>query len=108
MFGGSNDGAAFEFSTDHLPEQDRLRIWCDVVARQSMRIDSRPLPGSVLKVDIRGYAWPGLMIARASLSGMRDERTPELIGDGDDDISFVVNLSGPVTITARGSDHYLE
>jgi AraC-like DNA-binding protein len=107
MFGETSPGGAFEFSTDHLPEQDRYRIWCDVVAKQGMRIESRPVPGQKLNVHISGYAWPGLMFARANLSGMRDERTPELIGDGDDDISFVVNLTGPVTVTARGSDHYL-
>ncbi|HLI99419.1 MAG TPA: AraC family transcriptional regulator [Bradyrhizobium sp.] len=52
----------------------------------------------------QGYEWPGLTIAKASLSGMRDERTHELIGDGDDDVSLVINLSGPLTVTARGSE----
>jgi AraC-like DNA-binding protein len=47
------------------------------------------------------------MFARANLSGMRDERTPELIGDGDDDVSFIINLTGPVTVTSRGSDYHL-
>jgi AraC-like DNA-binding protein len=107
MFGEANNGAAFEFSTERMPEQDRHKVWCDVVARQGMRIESRPVPGQKLEVHIRGYAWPGLMLARANLSGMRDERTPELIGDGDDDVSFVINLTGPVTVTARGSDYYL-
>ena len=107
MFGEANNGAAFEFSTERIPAQDRHKVWCDVVARQGMRIESRPVPGQKLEVHIRGYAWPGLMLARANLSGMRDERTPELIGDGDDDVSFVINLTGPVTVTARGSDYYL-
>ncbi|HLI99257.1 MAG TPA: helix-turn-helix transcriptional regulator [Bradyrhizobium sp.] len=107
MFGESTDGSAFEFSTDRLPEQDRVRIWCDVVARQGMRIESQPLPGSTLKVDIRGYAWPGIMIARAHLSGLRDERTPELLADGEDNISIIINLAGPVTIKARSNENYL-
>jgi len=108
VFSETTDGSSFEFSTDFLPESDRVRVWCDVIARQAMRIDSRPLPGSPLKVDIRGYTWPGLMVAKASLSGMRDERTRELIGDGDDDISLFVNLAGPVTIAARGTEHQLD
>jgi AraC-like DNA-binding protein len=68
-----------------------------------MRIDSQPLPGCTLKVDIGGYAWPGLTIAKASLSGIRDERTRESIADGDDEINLVINMSGPVTVAARGS-----
>ena len=107
MFFETNDGSAFEFSTDSLPEQDRANLWRAVIAKQLMKVDSQPLPGSTLKVDIRGYAWPGLTIARASLSGMRDERTRELISDGEDEITLVINLSGPITVSARGADVFL-
>jgi AraC-like DNA-binding protein len=102
VFSDTNGGGTFEFSTDQLPEEDRVDLWRDTVARQ-MRIDSQPLPGCALKVDVRGYAWPGLTIAKASLSGIRDERTRELITEGDDEINLVINLSGPVTAMARGS-----
>jgi AraC-like DNA-binding protein len=102
VFFDAKVGDAFEFSTDLLPEKDRVALWRDTAARQ-MRIDSQPLPGCPLKVDIKGYAWPGLTIAKASLSGIRDERIHELIADGDDEINLVINLSGPVTVTARGS-----
>ena len=98
----TDGGGAFEFSTDQLPEKDRVVLWRGTVARQ-MRIDSQPLPGCALKVDARGYAWPGLTIAEANLSSIRDERTRELIAGGDDEINLVINLSGPVTASARGS-----
>jgi AraC-like DNA-binding protein len=102
VFFDTDGGGAFEFSADQLPEEDRVDLWRDTVARQ-MRIDSQPLPGCALKVDVRGYAWPGLKIAKASLSSTRDERTRELIANGDDEINLVINLSGPVTAMARGS-----
>lgn len=102
MFSNTNGCGTFEFSTDQLPEKDRVVLWRDTMVRH-MRIDSQPLPGCALKVDIRGYVWPGLTIAEASLSGIRDERTRELIANGDDEINLVINLSGPVTVAARGS-----
>jgi AraC-like DNA-binding protein len=102
VFSETNDGGTFKFSTDQLPEGDRVALWRDTAARQ-MRIDSQPLAGCALKVDIGGYIWPGLTIAKASLSCTRDERTRELIVDGGDEINFLINLSGPVTVAARGS-----
>lgn len=104
MASDAPDGTFFRLSTDQLPEGDRVALWREVIARQAMRIDSEPLLGAEFRVDVRGRMLPGLMVARAQLGGLRDSRTPSLVADGQDELNLLINLAGPVLVSARGTD----
>jgi AraC-like DNA-binding protein len=103
---GSN-GAGFQplhFSTEHLPEQDRVGLWREVFGRSVLRLDIEPLPGVPFSSDLKVYPLPGLTLVSAAMCGMREQRTRELTADGNDSIGFAINLSGPFIASRRGDD----
>lgn len=103
----SSNRAGFQplhFSTDHLPPQDRVEVWREVFGRGVLRVDIEPLPGVPFSSDLKVYPLPGLTLVSAAMSGMREQRTRELVSDGNDAIGLAVNLSGPFIASRQGED----
>jgi AraC-like DNA-binding protein len=90
MAGQSNGIRVLRFSTDDLPERDRLAIMREVHGRLTARVDIEPAPGAPLHYQVTAHALPGLIVSMFSESSVTVRRTRELLADGNDDVVFAV------------------
>jgi AraC-like DNA-binding protein len=83
------------FSTDHLPEKDRLPYWREAFGRGVARLDIEPLSGDE---PFHGQAvltnLPDCRLMLRDSQPTHVQRTRRLIADGNDDIVLVFNLKG--------------
>jgi AraC-like DNA-binding protein len=91
-------------STEDYPERDRVAIWREEMGRLVLRLDIEPLPDAAFHADITLRPLPGLLTASTTIGGMREQRTTELISDGNDTIALVINLSAPFFGSQLGRD----
>jgi AraC-like DNA-binding protein len=87
-------GGALRFSTDDLPERDRLPIWREAFGRTIVKMDMEPIGDGPFRSRADIQMLPNLSIAVVSSSSNRVTRTPALIADGSDDLVFGVLLDG--------------
>jgi AraC-like DNA-binding protein len=79
----------FRFSTQTFPERERVAAWYDVLGRRVVKLDVEPLTEHH-RVYGTGLVLPGLPIVAASTVSARFRRTRQLLGDGNDNLRFVV------------------
>src|SRR5947209_1667980 len=99
----------FHFSIDDLPARDRISIWREVFGREVMRLDMaalRDVSDVSFSTDI--HALDGLSLVSVAYGRARVARTRELIKDGNDAISIVVNLSKPCSAASGRREVTLE
>ena len=89
---GPNHG--IRFSTDTLPERDRLPYLREAFGRSIIGLDLEPLQGGPIKLTASVYAFDGLRAISTQSSGMAIRRTRPLLADGNDDLVLSINLSG--------------
>jgi AraC-like DNA-binding protein len=89
------------FSTDCLPEADKIAIWREVYGQTILRLDIEPLPNRPFHADLRLRALPGLRLVSGRISGARDRRTRALMADGNDDFGLALNW-GDVSVSQCG------
>ncbi len=87
-------GGALRFSTDDLPERDRLPIWREAFGRTITKMDMEPIGDGPFRSRADIQMLPNLSIAFVSSSPNRVTRTPALIADGSDDLVFGILLGG--------------
>jgi len=92
----------FEFSTDELPEQDRLAYWREHYGHVMLRVDIEPAPGQVFQARNRTLALPGLQLLEGASSPVRITRGGRYLDDGNDDIVVAINRSGTAIIESSG------
>ena len=80
--------ATFRFSTDDVPESDRLPFFREFLGRQVMRQDIDPLPRHPFRTDTTMRRLPGLLVYWTTGSARRVRRTRELLTDGNDSLLF--------------------
>ncbi|HEX4159512.1 MAG TPA: helix-turn-helix domain-containing protein [Rhizomicrobium sp.] len=80
--------ATFRFSTDDVPESDRLPFFREFLGRQVMRQDIDPLPDHPFRADTTMRRLPGLLMYWTTGSARRVRRTRELLTDGNDSLLF--------------------
>src|SRR5713101_1055826 len=93
MAAPASDFSAFRFSTDDLPERDRMAIWHEVFGRQIVKVQFEALPETRFFHTTTFRKMPGLSLAFVDCSGFHSERTRELVGDGSDDLILVINTN---------------
>jgi AraC-like DNA-binding protein len=96
-----------EFSTDHLPEKDRIPYWREHYARIMLRADLEPAPDVAFEASITSLSLPALQLITSSLSPARISRTGKYLADGNDDIVLCVNRSGLANVTSGGREQSL-
>ncbi len=99
--------AATIFSTDSLPERDRVPVLCDVFGRQLLRLETDPFPDARFYTHLEMRALPGLRMFAGAAAGTRFRRTRELMADGNDEIGLILKKNGTNTISHRGRDAVL-
>jgi AraC-like DNA-binding protein len=82
------------FSTDALPERDRLAIWSEVLSRYIVKVEVDRIGDGPYSQSATLRGLPGLSLASLTCTGFRVRRTRQLIADGNDHLDFVVNVSG--------------
>ena len=104
MAAQSDDIRVLRFSTDELPERDRLPIMREVHGRLCARVDIEPAPGVSLHYRVTAMALPGLTVSMFSESPLTIRRTRELLADGNDDVVFAVPPTAANMLSHRGRE----
>jgi AraC-like DNA-binding protein len=104
MAAQSDDIRILRFSTDELPERDRLPIMREVHGRLCARVDIEPAPGVPLHYRVIARALPGLIVSMFSESPLTIRRTRELLADGNDDVVFAVPPTAANMLSHRGQE----
>ena len=104
MAAQSDDIRTLRFSTDELPERDRLPIMREVHGRLTARIDIEPAPGVPLHYRVVARALPGLTVSTFSESPQICRRTRELLADGKDDVVLVASTTAGSMVSHRGRE----
>lgn len=96
--------AMVSFSTDDLPEKDRVAMWREHFGRTALRVEIEPIEQGPFEASVTSRVLPGLHLLEGGVSAARLTRTRELIADGNDDLLMVVNRTGNITVSARGRE----
>ena len=97
-----------EFSTDHIPEQDRIPFWREHYGHVMLRVDLEPAREMPFEARIKSMSLPGLQIMEASSSPAKISRTGRYLADGNDDIVLALNRTGSVVIASGGREQSLQ
>jgi AraC-like DNA-binding protein len=93
---------ALHFSTDDLPEHDRVTLFRDVYARSIINFDIEPLPDASFQFSGAFQKLPRLGLASGVCSPMRATRTTKHIDS--DDLVFYLSLTGGRSLRQRGRE----
>ncbi|CAN5123166.1 AraC family transcriptional regulator [soil metagenome] len=96
--------AQWRFSTDDLPEKERLTIWREVCGRTMMRMDMEPLSDAPFHCTANIWMLPGLAVSSIVTSPNRLTRGRDLLADGNDDFILAIPMAGGAAISQRGRD----
>ncbi|MGB6351956.1 MAG: AraC family transcriptional regulator [Pseudolabrys sp.] len=92
------------FSTADLPEKDRVAIWREQYGRKALKLDFEPINEIPFECAVAFRALPGVQIMSTAMTPARIIRRREFIGDGDEDLIFIINQTGTATAFARGRE----
>jgi AraC-like DNA-binding protein len=93
-----------EFSTDSIPEQDRIPFWREHYGHVMLRLDLEPARDMAFAARIKSLALPGLQLMEASSSPAKISRRGQYLADGNDDIVLAINRAGSVIIESGGRE----
>jgi AraC-like DNA-binding protein len=82
------------FSTDTLPERDRVAVWTEVFGRYVLANKLEAVGGIPFSQNATLRSLPGLSLASMSCSGFRVSRTGEMLADGNDNLNIIINIAG--------------
>lgn len=92
------------FSTDALPERDRLAMWREVFGRHVAKVEFDLIPNVRYFHTATLRDLPGISFALASGAGFSAARTRQLITDSNDDVVLTVNTEGVAHASQFGND----
>src|SRR4051794_26999314 len=96
-----------EFSTDHIPEKDRIAFWREHYGHVMLRVDLEPARNATFEARMTSLALPGLQLLEASSSPAKVSRGGRYLADGNDDIVVAINRSGSVNVASGGHEQSL-
>ena len=104
MTASQDDILLLRFSTDELPERDRLAVTREVYGRLTARLDIEPAQGVPLHFRVAARVLPELTICSYSRSPAISKRTRELLADGNDDVIFAMSPTGGNMVSQVGRE----
>src|SRR5512140_1648093 len=96
-----------EFSTDFLPEKDRIAYWREHYGHVMLRVDLEPARGVAFHACMKSLSLPGLQLIEGSSSPARISRTGEYLADGKDDALLAINRTGTASVWSGGREQVL-
>ncbi|SPP95672.1 AraC family transcriptional regulator [Bradyrhizobium vignae] len=101
----ASEFAPRRFSTDDLPERERLARWREEFGRTLVRVDIEPLSNDVpFRAEAVLQNLPGVRLASCDGSAARLDRTRALAADGGDWIGLFINLGQAASVSQRGAE----
>lgn len=104
MSGPANDFACTHFSTDTLPERERVAMLRDFIGPVVARLDIEPTGAGRLHFEVTARATPDLAISTLAFSALRAERTSVLAADGNDNCLLSFLHSPGNSVLYRGNE----
>jgi AraC-like DNA-binding protein len=98
----SIDTQILDFSTDQLPERDRIPYWREHYGKIMLHVDLEPARDTAFNARMSSMTSQGLQLLKAQSSATRIARSGSLLSDGNDDIICVINLLGSAIVSSRG------
>jgi AraC-like DNA-binding protein len=95
------------FSSDDLPEKDRLPYWREFFGRGIVGLELQPLANQPFHASAILTRLPDLYLMSGSLPAINQRRIRSLLCDGNDDLIWSVNLSGKSVTAQHGREHIL-
>lgn len=105
---GKDEFSILDFSTDHVPECERLALLRDFYCRGVLKADVEPTETGTFSATLVSHSLPDAQLVIGGLIGARIIRTKQLVIDGDDSLGLMINRSGLVGISARGRNLVLQ
>lgn len=96
-----------EFSTDGIPERDRIAVWREHYGHVMLRVDMEPAPNQIFEAKNRCLSLPGLQLMGGSSSPVRISRHGSYLADGNDDVVLAINRRGSVMVSSGGRERSL-
>jgi AraC-like DNA-binding protein len=96
-----------EFSTEGIPERDRIAVWREHYGQVLLRVDIEPAPDHVFEATNRCLSLPGLQLLDGTSSPVRISRHGRYLADGNDDIVLAINRRGSVLVSSGGREQSL-
>src|SRR5882757_38685 len=96
-----------EFSTDFLPEKDRIAYWREHYGHVMLRVDLEPAKNVAFQARMASLSLPGLQLIEASASPARVSRTGQYLADGNDDVVLAINRTGIAAVSSGGREEVL-
>ncbi len=96
-----------EFSTDFLPEEDRIAYWREHYGHVMLRVDLEPAKDVAFQACMTSLSLPGLQLIEGSSSPARISRTGEYLADGNDDAVLAINRTGTASVWSGGREQIL-
>jgi AraC-like DNA-binding protein len=103
----TNFSRVLEFSTDGVPEQDRMAIWREHYGNVMLRVDLEPAAGRIFESRNRCLSLPGLQLMEGASSPAKISRHGRYLADGNDDVMLAINRKGSVVINSNGREQSL-
>ena len=95
------------FSTDSIPERERIAYWREHYGRVMLRVDLEPARDVAFEAQMSGMTLPGLQLLSAAMSPMAMTRSGDYLSDGNDDLIFAINRGGVATVSSCGKEQDL-
>jgi AraC-like DNA-binding protein len=96
-----------EFSTELIPEQDRIPLWREHYGHVMLHVDIEPARDKVFDACMTALSLPGLHLVEASSSPAKISRCGQYLADGNDDLILAINRKGTVIVESGGRQQSL-
>jgi AraC-like DNA-binding protein len=94
----------FRFSTEDVPEHDRLAVWREVLGRVHLHLDIEPAAEGPVRATVESHRWARTSLYFSDTTPVRASRTPEFVQDGDGDFRLLRADGAAFQFTANGVD----
>ena len=98
------ESGLMRFSTDALPPDVRFDTWRDILSRKLLHVAIDPLSDRPFRADASLRILPDLRIGAGAIGASLHHRTRGIAASDNDDVTLLVNLSGPFLIRRGDSD----
>jgi AraC-like DNA-binding protein len=92
------------FSTDALPERDKIAIWQDIFGRHIVKAQFEPIENTGYFHAATLRSLPGLSLITSQCAGFRAERTRKMVAEGGDDLILTMNTQGTAHASQLGRE----
>jgi AraC-like DNA-binding protein len=95
------------FSTDDVPEHERVAVWREVLGRVHLHLDIKRISEEPLRATVESHRWASTSLYFSDTTPICASRTKELVQDADFAFRLLYTEGGSYRFTARGCDEII-